>query len=183
MSSINITSFGQGQVSATKYTVPPYGDINVNFKIKLQVVTPDGLKKMDSLVKSLLEASKQHEYEQLSKSKASGGISFFAFWGGKASASTETTKRTMDSWGLSEANQEKIVTDMLKLSQKMNTFDYNGSIKNVGNHDVSGDLMAFTMDATINQGNETKELKMIAPQVSLKPNDGGDNIPLTSPLF
>jgi hypothetical protein len=123
---VAVSSYGTGQLTGVIYTVPAHSQIEVDFKLKLQCVTPDNIKSMDTLIKSLLDASRKAKYEEESKTSVSGGIGFFSFWSGGVRASYEQTKKRLDEWGLSEENQQKIVTEMLKISNTFNEFNYKG---------------------------------------------------------
>lgn len=181
---VEVTSYGQGQVSGVMYTVPAHGQIDVNFKIKLNVVTPEDIQKVSDLIKSLLDASHKQSYSELSKTEVSGGASFFGFFGfGGASASYSDTKQTMTSYGLSEANQVTIVNAMMNLAQQMSEFDYSGTIYNKDyDYDVTGNLFAIVMDAHIQQSQQQNQLRFLAPNVHLNTQDG-NNLPVIGQLY
>ena len=109
---VAITSYGQGQVTGT-YTVPAHGQLDVNITFYLQCVTQADVSNMNDMIRGLLDASHQHVYDDLQKTDIHGGLSFFGFFSGGVSASYSDTKHTMDSWGLSEANQQAIVNAMM----------------------------------------------------------------------
>src|SRR5690606_29158018 len=100
-SGVEISTYGQGQVTGAIYSVPAHGEITVDLKLKLLCVTPEDVIKLDKLIHSLLDASKKHLYDDLKRTSISGGASFFGLfaWGG-AKASYERTTRTMESFGL-----------------------------------------------------------------------------------
>ncbi|HEF4774602.1 hypothetical protein KTD26_26640 [Burkholderia multivorans] len=183
-SGVAVTTYGQGQVTGGIYTVPAHGQINVDFKVRIQCVTPNDIQKMSDLIRSLLEASKQHLYDELQRTSISGGASFFGFFGwGGGSASYEDTKHTMDSFGLSEANQEKIVDAMMKIAQQSNEFNYSGTVFNKDyDYDVSGSLFGIVMDAVIQQGQYQNHVRFLAPNVHLQSADGSQ-LPLVDPLY
>src|SRR5580704_11463898 len=64
---VAVSSYGQGQVTGALYTVPAHGEITVDFKLKLICVTPEQVQDLNNLIKSLLDASHQHVYDELSK--------------------------------------------------------------------------------------------------------------------
>jgi hypothetical protein len=89
----------------------------------------------------------------------------------------------MDSWGLSEANQAKIVSSMMALAQKTNHFSYHGTIYNRDyDYDVSGNLFGIVMDATIQQATTHNQVRFLAPQVHLQSPDG-TTLPIVGNLY
>lgn len=179
---VSVGAYGQGQCSGVTYTVPAHGQIDVDFEIKLQCITPAGIESMNMLVESLLDASKQHEYKEMSKKSVSGGISFLPFFG-SAKASAEQTKETMDSWGLSEESQGKIVDAMLKLSNEMNTFKYKGTVYNKDyDYSVSGNMFAIVMDCKIEKDETSSQQRYIGPDAHLS-GSGGEALPATGKLY
>jgi len=179
---VSIDAYGQGQCSGVTYTVPAHGEIEVDFEIKMQCITPAGIESMNKLVESLLEGSKKHEYKELSKKSVSGGISFLPFFG-SAKASAEQTKETMDSWGLSEENQGKIVDSMLKLANEMNTFKYKGTVYNRDyDYSVSGNMFAIVMDCKIEKKESSSQQRYIGPDAHLN-GSGGEVLPSTGKLY
>jgi hypothetical protein len=173
-SGVAVTTYGQGQVSGAIYTVPAHGQISVDFKVRILCITPSDIQKLSDLIRSLLDASKQHLYDELQKTNISGGASFFGFFGwGGASASYEDTKHTMDSFGLSQENQAKIVEAMMKVAQQTNEFNYHGTVFNRDyDYDVSGSLFGIVMDATIQQGQYQNHVRFLAPNVHFQTPDG-----------
>jgi hypothetical protein len=127
-SGVAITTYGQGQVTGAMYTVPAHGVITVDFDLKLLCVTPQDIQNLGNRIRSLLDASHQHLYDDVQNTDVSGGASFFGFWSGGVSASFSETKRTMDAWGLSEQNQETIVNAMMKVANKTSDFKYQGTV-------------------------------------------------------
>jgi hypothetical protein len=114
---VSITAYGQGQLTGAMYTVPAHGEITVNFNLHLLCVTPSDVATLSALIRSLLDASHQHVYDDIQKTDISGGLSLFGFFSFGVSASYSETKHTMDSWGLSEANQKTIVDNMMQIAQ------------------------------------------------------------------
>jgi hypothetical protein len=171
---VAVTSYGKGQVTGVMYTVPAHGQINVDFKLKLLCVTPEDVQNLSNLIRSLLDASKQHLYDDLEKTTISGGASFFGFFGwGGVSGSYEHTKHTMDSFGLSERNQQAIVDAMMKVAQQVSEFNYSGTIFNRDyDYDVGGNLFGIVMDAVIAQDQFQHQLRFLAPNVHLESSDG-----------
>lgn len=171
---VAVTTYGKGQVTGAVYTVPAHAQIDVNFKLKLHCVTPENVQVLSNLIKSLLDASKKHSFEELEKTEVSGGASFFGFFGwGGAKASYSDTKHTMDSFGLSEANQKTIVDAMMKVAQEVSEFNYSGTIFNrYFDYDVTGNLFGIVMDATIRQDQFQHQLRFLAPNVHLESPDG-----------
>lgn len=181
---VAVTSYGQGQLTGATYTVPAHGQIDVEFSLKLQCVTPDDIKAMDELIRSLLKASEQHKYDNLNKTSVSGGISFFAFWSGGVKADTTNTNHTMTKWGLSEKNQEKIVDKMMQLAMKMSTFKYKGTVYNKDfDYAVSGNLFGIVMDCTIQQGTSSNQVRCLAPKAHLTDESGAAALPATGKLY
>ena len=171
---VSVTTYGKGQVTGVMYTVPAHGQINVDFKLKLLCVTPEDIQNLSNLIRSLLDASHQHSYDELEKTEVSGGASFFGFFGwGGASASYSDTKHTMDSFGLSERNQQAIVDAMMKVAQQVSEFNYSGTIFNKDyDYDVTGNLFGIVMDATISQDQYQHQIRFLAPNVHLESPDG-----------
>lgn len=180
---VAITTYGKGQLAGLTYTVPAHGIIDVNFKLKLQCVTPESIFKMDQLIKSLIDASRYDKYESISKTSVSGGVSFFGFWSGGARASYEETKTVMHGWGLSEENQKILVTEMMKLANTLNEINYSGKIDNSQyDYPVSGNLFAIVMDCTITQDNVTHSIRTIAPKPVFVSLDG-TTLPIIGALY
>lgn len=170
---VAITSYGQGQVTGATYTVPAHGEITVNFNLRLLCVTPQDVENLSGLIRSLLDASKQHVYDDLQKTDISGGASLFCFFSFGVSASYSETKHTMDAWGLSEANQQTIVNNMMQVVQKTSDFNYTGTVYNRDyDYDVTGNLFGIVMDATIQQNQGFNQVRLLAPNVHLQSNDG-----------
>src|SRR5262249_45933938 len=117
---VAITSYGQGQVTGAMYSVPAHGEITVDFELDILCVTPQDVAALSALIRSLLDASHQHLYDDIQKTDISGGASLFGFFSFGVSASYSETKHTMDGWGLSEANQRAIVDAMMNVAQKTN---------------------------------------------------------------
>ncbi|MGM3175702.1 hypothetical protein [Dickeya lacustris] len=179
---ITINTYGQGQCSGVTYTVPPHAVIDVDFEIKLQCITPAGIQTMNELIKSLLDASKRHEYEENSKKTASGGISFLPFFG-SAKASYEETKHTMEKWGLTEKSQDLIVEKMLELSNQLNVLKYKGTIFNKDyDYAVTGNIFAVVMDCTIKKDEQSSQQRYIGPTIHMS-GEGGEVLPTTEKLY
>jgi hypothetical protein len=171
---VAITTYGKGQVTGTMFTVPAHAQINVDFRLKLLCVTPENVQTLTSLIRSLLDASHKHSFDELEKTEVSGGASFFGFFGwGGVSASYSDTKHTMDSFGLSERNQQAIVDAMMNIAQEVSQFNYSGTIFNRDfDYDVTGNLFGIVMDATIQQNQFQHQVRFLAPNVHLESNDG-----------
>lgn len=180
---VNVTAYGLGQVSAGFFSVPPGGVIEVDFTLRLLAVTPDSIKNIENLIKSLLDASRRERFEEESKIKASGGLGFNWFWSGGAKASYEKTKQRMEEFGLSEENQKTIVEAMVTLINTPQDFNYRGTVNNTRDFTVSGSLFLVTMDATVTTGQETTEIRVIAPNPQLRDSASGDTLPVNEPLY
>jgi hypothetical protein len=181
---VSITSFGKGQLVGTTYAVPAHGQIDVDFQLQLQCITPDQVKAMNELIRGLLDASHQHEYDNLNKTEVSGGLSFFSFFSGGLKATTTNTNHTMDKWGLSEEHQKKIINEMMKLANKMNKFNYKGTIYNKEyDYSVSGNLFGIVMDCTVQQGSSSTQFRAIAPAVHLADATGTATLPIVGKLY
>jgi hypothetical protein len=183
-SGVAVTSYGQGQVTGVVYTVPAHGEITIDFELDILCVTPQDVNNLSALIRSLLDASHQHIYDEWSRTDISGGASFFGFFSLGVSASYSDTKHTMDSWGLSEKNQETIVSSMMTLAQKTNHFSYNGTVYNADyDYDVSGSLFGIVMDATIQQSQSQNQIRFLAPNVHLQSQDGSTTLPVVGKLY
>lgn len=181
---VSINAYGQGQLTGVMYSVPAHGVITVDFELDLLCVTPQDVNNLSALIRSLLDASHQHSYDELEKTDISGGASLFCFFSFGVSASYSDTKHTMDSWGLSEANQKTIVDNMMAISQKTNHFSYKGTIYNRDyDYDVSGNLFGIVMDATIQQSSTHIQNRFLAPAVHLKSPDGTATLPSVGKLY
>lgn len=181
---VAVNTYGKGQVTGAVYTVPAHAQIDIDFRLKLLCVTPEDVQNLSNLIKSLLDASRQHSYEDLSKTHVSGGASFFGFFGwGGASGSYERTKRTMDSFGLSETNQRTIVDAMMNVAQQVSEFNYSGTVFNRDfDYDVTGNLFGIVMDATIQQNQYQHQVRFLAPNVHVESPDG-DTLPSVGKLY
>lgn len=183
-SGVAITSYGQGQVSGVTYTVPAHGEIEVDFQLNIFCVTPQDVTTLSALIRSLLDASHQHLYDEVSRTDISGGASLFGFFSFGVSASYSDTKHTMDSWGLSETNQEAIVNAMMKIAQKTSQFNYKGTVYNQDyDYDVTGNMFAIVMDATIQQSQFSNQLRFLAPNPHLQSTDGSVSLPSVGNLY
>jgi len=170
---VAVTSYGQGQVSGAMYTVPAHAELNLNFDFHLLCVTPQDITNLNNLIRGLLDASHQHVYDDLQKTDINGGLSFFGFFSGGVSASYSETKHTMDSWGLSETNQEAIVNAMMALVQKTSDFGFTGTVYNRDyDYSVSGNVFGIAMDATIVQGDQSNQVRFLAPRPRFQSSDG-----------
>jgi len=180
---VAVTAYGQGQLSGVMYTVPAFSEITVDLDIKMMVVTPADVVELSALIRSLLDASHQAIYDEIQHTDISGGASFFGFFSFGASASYSDTKRRMDSWGLSETNQQTIVNAMMKLANTLNDFSYHGTIYN-RDHDfsVSGNLFGIVMDCTITQQQSSTQVRVLATLPSVKGADG-TSLPTVDPLY
>jgi hypothetical protein len=183
-SGVAVTTYGQGQVTGAIYTVPAHGEITVNFKLRLLCVTPEDVQNLNSFIRSLLDASKQHLYDELERTEVSGGASFFGMFGwGGAKASYSKTKHTMDSFGLSERNQQVIVDKMMSIVAQPSEFNYSGTIYNRDyDYDVSGSLFGIIMDAEIKQDQYLKTTRFLAPNLHLNTSDG-NSLTTVTPLY
>lgn len=181
---VAVSSYGKGQVTGVLYTVPAHAQINVDFKLKLLCVTPENVQNLSNLIKSLLDASKQHLYKELEQTNVSGGASFFGFFGwGGVRGSYSKTKETMDSFGLSEENQRTIVNAMMNTAQEVSEFNYSGTIFNRDNdYNVSGNLFGIVMDAVIKQDQYQHQIRFLAPNVHLETSDG-QTLPSVGKLY
>jgi hypothetical protein len=181
---VAVTSYGQGKVTGAMFTVPAHGEVTINFKLRLVCVTPQDVQNLNNLIRSLLDASRQHIYDELSKTQVSGGASFFGLFGwGGAKASYEKTKHTMDSLGLSETNQQTIVNAMMQIVTQPTEFNYSGTIYNRNyDYDVTGNLFGIVMDAEIKQEQFQHQLRFLAPNLHLNTTDG-NILPTVTPIY
>jgi hypothetical protein len=181
---VSIASYGQGQVTGGMFTVPAHGEITVDFKLKLLCVTPQDVQNLSALIRSLLDASHQHVFDDLQKTDISGGASLFGFFSFGVSASYSEVKHTMDAWGLSEPNQQTIVNNMMQIAQKTNDFNYSGTVYNrVYDYAVTGNIFGIVMDATIQQQQFSNQLRFLAPSVHLQSTDGTATLPAIGKLY
>ena len=181
---VSVDSYGQGQLTGVTYTVPAHGDIEVDFELHLLCVTPADIINLDNLVKSLLDASKQHLYSDLAKTDVSGGLSFFDFLSGGVKASYSDTKRNMEKWGFSPKNQGVIIQKMMEIAMKTNDFSYKGEIKNTDyDYSVTGNLFGIVMDCTIKQGSTTHQIRALAPKPHLQDPNSGATLPTGEKLY
>jgi hypothetical protein len=181
---VSITSYGQGQVAGGMFTVPAHGEITVDFQLHLLCVTPQDVQNLSGLIRSLLDASHQHVFDELQRTDISGGASLFGFFSFGVSASYSDVKHTMDSWGLSEVNQRTIVNNMMQIAQKTNDFKYSGTVYNRDyDYAVAGNLFGIVMDATIQQQQSTNQVRFLAPTVHLQSTDGSATLPVVGKLY
>ncbi|MCR9088126.1 MAG: hypothetical protein NXH97_15430 [Rhodobacteraceae bacterium] len=182
---VSVTSFGQGQVTGATYTVPAHGKIKVEFDLQLLAVTGSDIENLNNLIRGMLNASEQKRFDSLSKSEASGGSAGFLFFsGGYSHRSSSEVTQSMDSWGLTRADQDKIITQMLTLTNKTQKFKYKGTIFNKDyDYDVTGNLFGIVMDATIQQGTASAQVRMLAPDVHMQDSSTGATIPSVGKLY
>ena len=182
---VAVTAYGQGQVSGVTYTVSAHSIIDVDFKLHMQCVTPDNVKALDQLIRSMLTASKQHDYDQLTQKSSSGGVGFFLFFsGGGHKSSYSQTTHTMDSWGLTRAQQDKIIDTMMDLVNKTNDLSFKGQVNNDKyDYSVSGNLFGIVMDATIQKDENHTQVRFLAPKVHMNGTDGASSLPVEGKLY
>lgn len=182
---IAVTAYGQGQCSGVTYTVSPHSTIDVDFTIHMLCITPENVDSLDALIRGMLSASKQHEYDQLTKKSSSGGRGFFLFFsGGGHKSSFSQTTHTMDSWGLSREQQSKIIDTMLGLVNKTNDFTFKGTVNNEQyDYSVSGNLFGIVMDATIQKDEKHTQVRFLAPNVHMNGSDGASTLPVEGKLY
>ncbi len=181
---IAVTGYGKGRVSGVMYTVPAHGEINVNFTVKMHCVTPEDVQKLTDLVKASLDASRREMFREYERTHVSGGASFFGLfgWGGGRASYTKIKER-MNSMGMSEENQRKVISAMMEAATEMTTFEYEGTIYNRHNsYSVSGDLFGIVMDAEISYEQATRQVRMIAPRPHMQSN-GGEVLPVIGDLY
>jgi hypothetical protein len=180
---VAITAFGQGQLTGAMYTVPAHGEVHISISAHLVCVTPNDVMTLNGLIRSLLDASHQHLFDENSKTDISGGLGLFCFFSFGVSASYQDTKHTMDSWGLSEDNQKTIVNAMMNLVQKTSDFVMDGTVYNREyDYAVSGSIFGIVMDATIQQGSSQNQVRFLAPNPHLKSSDG-TTLPVLGKLY
>jgi hypothetical protein len=180
---VEINAYGQGKVAGATYTVGPRTQANVSFAFDMMCVTPNDIQALSALIRSLLDAPHQHRYDELERAGISGGASLFCFFTLGVPASYSKTKQTMDSWGLSEANQARIIEAMMALSQKTNHFAFEGTVYNrYSAHAVSGSIFAIVMDATIQKSEKHEQYRFLAPKVHLR-SDDGTSLPCVGKLY
>jgi hypothetical protein len=161
---VEVTAYGTGRLSGVTYTVPAHGVITVEFMMRINCVTPEDVRNMSALIRSLLDASKKTLFDDYSKTDVSGGASFFGFFSLGVRANYTQTKRRMESWGLSEENQVTIVNAMTQIANKTSDYKYSGTIYNRDyDYAVSGNMMAIVMDCTIKTATTQIQHRYLAP--------------------
>lgn len=89
----------------------------------------------------------------------------------------------MNSFGLSETNQQAIVNKMPELVAQPCKFNYTGTIYNRDNdYDVSGNLFGIVMEAEIKQEQFQHQKRFLAPNLHLNTSDG-NSLPTVTPLY
>lgn len=170
---VEVTAYGTGRLSAVTYTVPAHGEISLDFTMRLNCVTPEDIRNMSNLIRSLLDASHKSLYDEYSKTDISGGASYFGFFSLGVRASYTQTKHRMEWWGLSEANQVTIVNAMTQIANKTSDYKYTGTVYNRDyDYAVSGNMFAIVMDATIKTATSQFQHRNIAPNPHLKGGNG-----------
>lgn len=182
---VTVTSYGQGQLTGATYTVPAHGVITVDFELELMAVTGQDIDNLNNLIRGMLSASEQKRYDSLSKSESSGGSASFLFFGGGYShRSASQVTQEMDSFGLTTEQQTQIITQMLTLTNNKQKFSYKGKIFNRDyDYDVTGNLFGIVMDATIQQGQQSAQVRMLAPDVHLQDPSTGATLPSVGKLY
>jgi len=181
---IAVTGYGKGRVSGVMYTVPAHGEIDVDFTVKMHCVTPEDVQKLTDLVKASLDATRREMFREYERTHVSGGASFFGFFGwGGARASYTKVKERMNSMGMSEENQRKVIGAMMDAATEMTTFNYQGTIYNRHNsYSVSGNLFGIVMDAEVSYEQATRQVRMIAPRPHMQ-TSGGEVLPVVGDLY
>ena len=182
---VSVTSYGQGQVTGATFTVPAHGTIDVKFDLQLLAVSGQDVENLNNLIRGMLSSAKQAKFDSYAKSTASGGSgSFLFFSGGYSHRSSEEVATSMEAWGLTRDQQTQIITQMLKLTNKTEKFSYKGKIENKDyDYDVTGNLFGIVMDATIQQGQQSSQIRMLAPNVHLQDPSSGATIPAVGKLY
>lgn len=174
---VEVTAYGTGRLSGVTYTVPAHGEITVDFTMRINCITPEDIRNLSALIRSLLDASKKTLFDDYSKTDVSGGASYFGFFSLGVRASYTQTKRRMESWGLSEENQVTIVNAMTQIANKTSDYRYSGTIYNRDyDYAVSGNMMAIVMDCTIKTATTQIQHRNLAPNPHLK-SAGGETLP------
>lgn len=181
---VSVDAYGQGQCSGTTYTVPAHAVIDVDFHITMQCVTPQNVNALDALIRGMLSASNQKKYDQLTEDRSSGGRGFFLwFSAGGSTTSHKQTTHTMESYGLTTAQQSTIIDAMIKMANQTNTFKYKGKINNDKyDYSVSGNLFAIVMDCKIQKGENHAQIRFVGPNVHLK-GDNNSSLPSIGKLY
>lgn len=181
---VAVTSYGQGQVSATTLTVPAHGEIEVDFELDMLCVPPADMDGLSALIRSLLDAPRQHVYDDLGRTDVSGGASLFGFFSLGVAASYSDTKSTMDGWCLSEASQRTIIDSMMALGQQTNHFQFKGTVYNQDSEqDASGNIFTVVMGATVQRSSSHNQVRFVAPNVHLQNADGTTTLPCVGRLW
>ena len=181
---VSVDAYGVGQLSAVFFTAPAHSETEVNLTINMFCLTPADVTNLSNLIRSLLDASHQHIYDELEKTDICGGAGFFGFFSFGVSASYSDTKHRMDSWGLSEDNQKRIVEAMMQISSQMNTFQYKSTVHNTQyDYDVSGNMYGIVMDVTASFNGFQKQNRILAPVPQLRDQSGSSSLPAVDPLY
>jgi hypothetical protein len=181
---VSVDAYGVGQLSAVFFTAPAHSETEVDLTINMFCLTPDDVTNLSNLIRSLLDASKKHVYDELEKTDISGGAGFFGFFCFGVSASYSDTKHRMDSWGLSEENQRTIVKAMMEVASRSNTFHYKSIVHNTAyDYDVTGNMYGIVMDVTASFEGYQKQNRVLAPVPQLRDQSSGASLPAVDPLY
>jgi hypothetical protein len=180
---VAVTAYGVGRVSGVTYTVPAHGEIEVDFTVRLLCITPEDVRNLSNLIRSLIDASRHGYWNDYSRTDVSGGASLFGFFSLGVRASYTQVKQRMEWWGLSETNQRTIVDKMTEIANKTSDFHYRGTVHNRDyDYAVSGNMFCIVMDATIQQGTTQYQHRYIAPRPHLR-GSGGESLPSLGDLY
>lgn len=181
---VSIDAYGLGQLSAVFFTAPAHSETEVNFTVNMFCLTPADVANLSNLIRSLLDASHQRIYDDMQSTGVTGGAGFFGFFSWGARANYSSTKRRMDSWGLSEENQKTIVQAMMERTAVINTFTYRSVVHNTNNdYDVTGNIYGVVMDVTASFNGFQKQYRVLAPKPVLHDPGSGDTLPVVDPLY
>ena len=159
----DVDAQGTGAFTGLSYTVPAHTRGHLKATIQSHSMTSQDVATLNSLVMSMLDASKQDEVREHEQIDASANISVWSMFGGGASADYNKTTDTMHSMGLSDDQITTIVEKMMEIATNMNVVELDFEIDNTENdYSVSGDLQLYTISGTISTSKGTAEYRMLA---------------------
>lgn len=179
---ITVNAYGQGQLAGATFTAPAHGKTEVDIDLQIMCVTPENIENLEKLISSMLNASQKKSFESHRSSFASGGSAFLGLFRYSVGGSTASA-HAMSSLGLTEAQQTSIIDQMLKITNKMNSFKMKSEILNTDyDYSVTGNLFGIVMDATIQKGEKHTQVRFLGPKAHLK-GDGGEVVPVVAPMY
>ncbi|MQT15125.1 hypothetical protein [Segnochrobactrum spirostomi] len=187
--SFSISASGMGRLTGLSYTVSAHTSGSIKAKLQIAALTSEDVKNLNTLALGMLDASRRKEVEEMQKTTASASANLslwsYFFGGGHASASYESTRKSMESMGLSSEQISKLMDAFLEFAKQMSTVEIDFFVNNTNSdYSVSGDLYLYTLSGSISTQKGTQQYRMLADQASAGgPPPSGGGAPSTGQII